>query len=59
MKAAAARPQLLDARQIRWLGTLLLAVQVQQAIHMPAWIAVGKVAVSVGGMASALLPRYS
>ncbi|HZQ60801.1 MAG TPA: DUF3488 and transglutaminase-like domain-containing protein [Casimicrobiaceae bacterium] len=41
------RPLFLDTRQVRWLGTLLLAVQLPQAYAMPVWIAIAGMALVV------------
>src|SRR5512141_2429755 len=41
---ATAATRLLDKRQIGWLGMLLLAVQLPQLTHMPAWVGFGGVA---------------
>ena len=32
-------PAILTTKHVRWLGALLLAVQLPQAYYMPAWIA--------------------
>ena len=40
LRTRARSPRLLSPRQVHWLGLLLLAVQLPQAVHLPIWIAV-------------------
>jgi len=48
MRARKSTPQMLNSTQVRWLGALLLSVQLPQAYSMPLWAAFVGMALVLG-----------